>query len=471
MNILKNHTNILKYSLLAAGLLTLASCSDNLDQEPQTSLTQKSIFADQAHIESNLLGVYKSAKDIIPLYLLAANEARGEDFIDLSNNSLECYESYNMIVGLTSTDNTNVWRQLYLAINNANTFLADLDNAQEIAGQKYAQYKAEAKFVRALSYYYLNDLFAEPYKLDPNAKSVVLRLIPDNSTSGNDLAQSTVSEVYNQILSDLSDDDIAALPTATGTYDAETRATQAAAHVLRQRIYLEQEQWQKAIDEGNAVNGYSLEADPATNFESSTSTTENIFTWPMASTNRGGSLSAPAYFYRSGGDFIIDIKSGIYSKPAYSQASDKRISELTDYNATNDQYLSKKFTDDQTYLDWVPEFRYAEVLLNNAEAYYNIGNEAQAKALLEQVRRRSINASDDILDLNSLSGTDLRDAIYNERRLEFLGEGIRSLDLHRRGDTIIKRAGTTQEIVTAPGTSGYVWPIPTSERSSNKLID
>lgn len=454
-----------------SALLTLTACTDSLDQEPKTELTAASIFSDQSHIESNLLGLYSSAKALIPNKLLAINEARGEDFINLSVNSYEAYEAYQMNVGLTTSDNSSTWSSLYGTINNVNTFLANIENAQSAAGSNYAQYVAEAKFIRALAYYYLNDLYAEPYKLDPNAKSVPLRLKAENSTGDNDLARSTVSEVYAQILSDLSDETIASLPTTTQTYDAETRATQAAAHALRQRIYLEEENWQKAVDEGNAIQGYSLEGDPSANFGSSPSSSEVIFTWPMASTNRGGNQTAPAFYFSSGTNFVIDFTSGIYSKPAYSLAADKRIAQLTRHDDSHDQYLSTKFSDSRTYLDWVPEFRYAETLLNNAEAYYQLGDEAHARQALLQVRRRSVAAADDIIDVNSLSGNDLLQAIYNERRLEFLGEGIRSLDLHRRGDTITKQAGTAGEFSTAPYDDGYVFPIPTSERSANKLIE
>ena len=112
------------------------------------------------------------------------------------------------------------------------------------------------------------------------------------------------------------------------------------------------------------------------------------------------------------------------------------------------------------------------ILVNRqlAEAYYNIGNEAKAKELLLLVRRRSIAKSADALDETKLSGTTLRDAIYNERRLEFLGEGIRSIDIHRRGETFLKRAGSLREIKVLPTDKNYIWPIPLSETTQNKLL-
>lgn len=461
-----------KNKIFTIGLLSVAlfaSCSGSLDKEPPLDLTDKEIFADTQHIESNLLGLYGSAKSIIGLRLFDFNVARGDEFINQSVNNNEAISSYEMTVGQTTLDNTETWTQLYQTINNVNTFLEGIESAKDVAGTNYDQWVAEAKFVRALSYYYLNDLYAQPYLLDKDAKSVPLRLKSENSTSNNDLKRSTVTEVYAQIEDDLSDANIAHLPSSTNSYDAVTRASQGAAHVLRQRIYMEQGLWDKAITEGLAVTGYTLESDIANVFASPYITSETIFSFPMSETNRGSRQSAPAYYFYDGTRFVIDTTSGILSKEAYSLASDDRVSELTSLVGT--QPISTKFKDSQNYLDWTPVFRYAEVLLNLSESYYQNGDETSARKYLSQVRQRSVKEADDILDVNSLSGESLQQAIYNERRAEFIGEGIRSLDIHRRGEDFVKQGGTVKEIRISPSTNGYIWPIPTIERSANKLIE
>lgn len=460
------------YKIFTIGLLSLAlfaSCADSLDKEPPLDLTNKEIFADTQHIESNLLGLYGSAKSIIGLRLFDFNVARGDEFINQSVNNNEAISSYEMTVGQTSSDNTETWTQLYQTINNVNTFLEGINEAKAIAGSNYDKWVAEAKFIRALSYYYLNDLYAQPYLLNKDAKSVPLRLKSENTTGNNDLRRSTVSEVYAQIEDDLSDANIANLPSSTNSYEAVTRASQGAAHVLRQRIYMEQGQWDKAITEGLAIEGYNLESDIANLFASPYITNETIFSFPMSETNRGSRQSAPAYYFYDGTRFVIDFTSGIQSKAAYSLSSDARIAKLTGKVGT--QPISTKFKDSQNYLDWTPIFRYAEVLLNLAESYYQNGDEPSARKYLSQVRHRSIKEADDVLDINSLSGEALKEAIYNERRAEFIGEGIRSLDIHRRGEDFIKQGGTVKEIRISPSTNGYIWPIPTIERSANKLID
>ena len=71
--------------------------------------------------------------------------------------------------------------------------------------------------------------------------------------------------------------------------------------------------------------------------------------------------------------------------------------------------------------------RYADLLLMHAEAAYQNGDEQAARTSLEKVRDRVGLATD-----MSLSGTDLRDAIWKERRLELAGEQHRLFDLRRQ---------------------------------------
>lgn len=227
-------------------------------------------------------------------------------------------------------------------------------------------------------------------------------------------------------------------------------------------MHLEEQDWKKAIADGLAVTGYSLESTVAEVFNTNINS-EVIFSFPMADTNKGGSQQSLAYYYYSGTVFVVDPIFSYRSKDAYNLDKDTRISLLQE--KTDDNYKLKKFTDASSFLDWVPLLRYAEVKLNLAEAYYQDGQEDKARQQLSDVRRRSISEQDDILDISGLSGIALRDAIYLERRAEFVGEGLRSLDITRRAENFVKRNGTF-----TVNDDGYTWPIPTSERVNNNLI-
>ena len=62
-----NYNKILAIGFI--GLALFSSCADDLDKEPKLNLTDKEIFADSQHIESNLLGIYGSAKNKVHINL------------------------------------------------------------------------------------------------------------------------------------------------------------------------------------------------------------------------------------------------------------------------------------------------------------------------------------------------------------------------------------------------------------------
>ena len=113
-------------------------------------------------------------------------------------------------------------------------------------------------------------------------------------------------------------------------------------------------------------------------------------------------------------------------------------------------------------------FRYAEVLLSLAEARVRSTNsvDAQALALLNAVRGRS-NPTGVYTAASFTSASAMANAILLERRIEFLGEGLRNTDLLRL-DATIPGKGTIGPV--EPNNVLYVWPIPSTELLTNSLI-
>ncbi|MDR1646232.1 MAG: RagB/SusD family nutrient uptake outer membrane protein [Tannerellaceae bacterium] len=458
------------YSLFLLSITIFSSCEDFLEKEPPLYFTENEVFSDPNRLEAAVNGLYLGIKSQYALggkvFVIVDNI--GDDFINVANNGYELTFTYDMKVTLDRQESYELWRYTYLAINRCNTFLKNIEANREAAGANYDRYVAEAKFVRALGYYYLHQIYTMPYVINPNAKSVVLRLDAEGSLENNNLARSSSTEVLDQILQDLSASD--ALPTGVGTEEFIVRATQAAAEALRQRIYLVKGEWDNAIASGSKITGYTLADDIVSIFRAPYITSEHIFSLPFDATNRPGGQYATGYYYIGGKSNHIDVVAGIVSIPGYGNPKDARIAGLTNIN-DGGKFLAK-YTN-STYIDWLPIFRYAEVLLNSAEAHFNKGEEAQALALLKQVRTRSLAPADDELNLDGLTGNALKTAIINERRLELLGEGVRGLDILRRGETFYKQPGTDYQLIVEPekGINGYIWPIPQFERSNNKLIE
>lgn len=137
----------------------------------------------------------------------------------------------------------------------------------------------------------------------------------------------------------------------------------------------------------------------------------------------------------------------------------------------------------------IPIIRYAEVLLNKAEACYRLGQEGPANDAVKAVRDRVG------LPYTSKSGEDLWNAIRQERKIELAYEGHWYWDLRRwevahkaypeglsgyqlHGLKITKDGNTfTYEYVSVDDKDRnfpeklYRFPMPTSELTSNKLVD
>lgn len=460
---------IIIFSALCGSLL-LGSCSSSfLDKEPPLYVNETDIFTSPTRIEATLNGLYAAIKNTGSKSLMGGKsylvfDNRGDDIINISNNLVTLFNTYNMNVGITDAENADTWTYAYLAINKVNTFLQSLEGAKEVAGENYNRYVQEAKFIRALAYYYLNNLYPTPYSVNPDAKSVPLRLIAEVGTDNNNMPRSTVKQVYAQILEDLKD--ISALDTKVNTYASVTHATQAAANMLKMRVYMAMNDWGNAIAAGKLVTGYELTDDVTLIYKSPYFSKESIFSLPMADTNIPNTQQSLAEYYYDGKIMLIDTKNGIMSKANYSLSADKRIEAFKGSTG-----LLLKFTDAKTKLQWVPIFRYAETLLDLAECYANQPDgEASAREMLKQVRRRSIAADVDPLNIDALSGDALKEAIYNERRIEFIGEGIRGIDIMRRGATFTK-VGANETIEVKPTDEKYTWPIPQVELLINQDIN
>lgn len=127
-----------------------------------------------------------------------------------------------------------------------------------------------------------------------------------------------------------------------------------------------------------------------------------------------------------------------------------------------------KFTDASTFMEWLPIFRYAETLLNLAECYAQTGQTSLAQDCLAAVRRRAIADEADSLNISGLTGEALLTAIENEKRLEFIGEGMRGIELLRKGQTIEK---PSIDLIVTPDDNHYTWPYPETETTVNTAIN
>ena len=119
--------------------------------------------------------------------------------------------------------------------------------------------------------------------------------------------------------------------------------------------------------------------------------------------------------------------------------------------------------------------RSSEMLLNEAEAQYRLGNEAAARALLVELNATSKRDPEYTCDK---SGKALMDEIKLYRGIELWGEGFNWFDLKRWGDTIDRKkyadGGNWMSqyaiTITPDEKNHWTWTIPQSETNYNKGI-
>lgn len=195
-------------------------------------------------------------------------------------------------------------------------------------------------------------------------------------------------------------------------------------------------------------------------FSSNYTTTESIFSMPMTALNFVGGQSSLGYEFNTNQEYSLN-PSGIVGNPAWSANDVRRTMLRTNSTGT---YITK-YSHAQ-FLDYVPVIRYAEVLLNYAEAAAKTGNVAKGTELLTAVRKRSDPAYT-FPPSTTVKSEELVNTILLERRIEFLGEGRRSNDILRNLLTIPSK-GTAPAI--SPSQPEYIFPIPNAEISSNKEL-
>jgi hypothetical protein len=480
---------ILKYSLsIFLVMLIVTSCQKNqLNPVSSTSISAATAFATAGRIASQVHGLYTSLKSgsYMGGRYLIYSDIRGENFINNTNNAFTGSTVWNFTVLGNDGNIDNMWNAAYSTINQVNVFLDGMQNGGDaiVSSDSAQQFHGEAKFVRAVAYYGILQLFAPPYTSDSTQKGLPLRLTPVISGGSSNLARSTVAEVYAQILSDLNDAE-AELPSSYS--DATTNTVHAhknTAIAFKTRVYLSMGNYAQVISEANKIVSTTAPfkastgvantlqtniADVFTNY----TTTESIFSLPFNGTteNPGGQNQLGAYYLSpeggGTGEYYLN-PNGVVADANWSNSDARRRFIDTTTASGNQQWLTK-FSAGPPYADWVPVLRYSEVLLNLAEAITRSTNtvDARAVALLNAVRNRS-DASKTFTVADFANAAALVNSILEERNIELLGEGMRSSDIMRLGLTF-PAIGSLRSAIS-PSSPGYVFPAPTSETQYNSL--
>lgn len=526
---------IIIFGIMLSALM-ISSCVKDLDVTPNDPTRILDLGADPSYIKMALGKIYAS-------FIISGQGANGGDDITASDgNFFTTMRALWNLQEITTDEaicawgdvgiadlNTQTWspsnpfltalyQRLALSITYANDFII---KAQTIGGENSERYVAEARFLRALAYYWAIDLFGQfPFTTEEDG---VGKFFPEIGSR---------TEIFNYI-----EDELLAIENTLGAPKSSyPQADQAAAWMLLARLYLNAEvytgtpRWadckiycDKVIGSGQ----YSLATNYRQNFSADNdgrSNPEMIFAWEQDGTNVQGYVgttfiiesSSDAVYLRAE-DFhgltsntnwngnrarinflakMVDTLA-VYgngpipaSDPTLSLAPDKRVflkikkaRNIPAPSASGDYGIGVyKFTarnaDGSRAANYntafastdFPVFRLADAYMMRAEALYRIGGAANIDAAVLDINRIRERAYGNTSGNITAADLDL-DFLIDERGREFYYEAQRRTDLVRfgkftGGDYLWQWKGGA---LAGTSTSEHLdlFPIPGDELSSN----
>ncbi|MDJ1467067.1 RagB/SusD family nutrient uptake outer membrane protein [Xanthocytophaga flava] len=381
---------------------------------------------------------------------------------------------------------TNTWNWLYSSIFSANLAVAQLENANADPAKI-----AEARVLRAFFYYLLMDDYGN------------VPFYTENTITVDKLPQVSRAEIYQFVVNELTNNVDKLSTNKGGEYYG--RFNRWAGYALLAKVYLNAEvytgtaKWNECLaaceklTEGGfslhpgAANAssplgyqyYELFGDKLPDDETilaiyvqANVVSRNIFT--IRSLNGPNALAlfgfngwngtiVPKSYYEKFSDADIRKKQFLVGAQPGGVTYTPEVTSLDNPGADRNAGVRNMKFYPVTPMDGggasndFPIYRYADILLMQAECYVRLGNASQAKSLVDAVRVRA--------GLNALTANPTLTDIYNERVLELNWEG------HHRQDMI--RFGTFLQPNDFRGASEEhrkLFPIPTDALNTNPAL-
>jgi hypothetical protein len=440
----------IRYSIILFTLLIAGGCENILDKPIQGLQVKENYFATEEECQRAVYACYESLSpddwwqldffwmvgDVCSDEAFKGNAIEGDqrDFGNLANFNIQSNNEWLEFKWLFS----------YTTIMRCNLVIENVPGSPSSQENKDL-FIAEAKFLRAFSY----------FELVKNYGGVPL-VLSEVTADEPAIPRSTEEAVYTQIIQDLKD---AAnyLPYKSEQTAAEIgRATKGAAHAYIAKAYVYQEKWDEAKPYADSIV-QSMEYNLDDSFEDVWSVQNpngngSIFelqhsdhdvhyigsALPVLSRSRadgGWGFGTPSSYLENAmaGDPRLQwtiIKEGD-NVDADHPAYDTQLSENESGRINRKYYIPisdrpSEWEHARSPLNHIV-FRYADLLLLQAEILYHTSDEGGARNAVNEVRNR--------VGLTPIasSGPNLLLAIYKERQMELAMEGHRYYDLKRTG--------------------------------------
>lgn len=445
-------------------LLSFTSCSDDfLSQLDPNAVIVGDYFKTESDVQLAVNGLYQALRsgsnigEGSTLYSEERSDNTGRD--DNQSNAGEPFQFNDFSILPSNSYLKTHWSNMYDAIARCNVLLSRIDQVTFTSEDLKQRYIAETKFVRGLLYFHMVRKFGD---LPLSTVEVTTK------EQANELAfRQPEATVYAQIVTDLTDALASNLPNTQWEY-AVGRTSKAAINAILGQVYLTMG---ATMTEGSAANfqraeqyltaAYGMRTfgklseipyEEVFDVDSKMTCKELIFqvqylqgdqnySSSIARNNqaRGETINSQFASTGIGGNVKMDLVKDYETNDIRKDFSIK----FATHAQVNDYFITK-FRDNSDAAgtagwggnDWIL-IRYADVMLLLAEAKMNLGKNAEAIALLDEVRERaglpSYATSRNDAAYNSKYPT-LKDAILHERRVELAFENHRWFDLIRNYD-------------------------------------
>ncbi len=471
-----------KLIIAFATVITVSSCVKDLDRVPFVEVTSATVYNDAANYKQilaklyiglavsgqqgpagkpDISGIDEGFSTYLRQYWKAQELPTDEAVIGWNDGSLPDYHKMTW----TSSNEfiTAMYNRIYYQLGVCNEFIRETTDAKlgsrGITLTDIKAMRAEARFLRALSYYHALDMFgAVPFVTEENAVGAFLP------------RQASKIELFNYIESELKAIDadlVAARQNEYGRADKGAAATLLAKLYLNAQVYIGQPKYTECVEQCKKViaGGYSLESSYQNLFLADNNTSkEMIFpiqfdgthtkTWGgmtfLVHAPIGGSMN-PATFGVNGGwgglrttkafvGLFSDITGKTDSRAMFH--TDGQKLDIADIGTFTDGYAITKYKNvtqagkagsdvEGNFPDNdFPMFRLADVYLMYAEAVVRGGtggDNATALQYVNAIRQRAYKGASGNLTTIGL------DVILAERGRELYWEGQRRTDLIRFG--------------------------------------
>ena len=442
------------FLLLITCVTFMYACSDDfLNLTPNDRVTTEKLYKKADDFNIAVIGCYSKLQGQINYYT-ELSEYRSDNMY-LSAPTAGTQDRYDIDQFVETAANgilSDAWANYNNGVYRCNLVLDQIDDAS-FDTQLKNQYKGEAMFIRAFTYFNMYQIWGG---VPTTRKTVTI-------TEALQIGRSSGEEMYEFIAGDL--EYIINENLLPSTYDSKNtgRATMGAAKTLLGKVYLTFGKWEEARDVLSSVIGnYSLQSNPADVFDVTKKMNAEIIFAIRFNKNEIGeghgfwhSISSPANAVNPSPQLLA----------SYADPTDAR-KELISYVPSGNVYVLKKFYDvrSETTTNVGNDFilyRYADVLLMYAEALNEISfsNSVTSPAYtsLNEVYKRACKLDIKISEIPDKAS--FRRRIMVERQREFPFEGHRWFDLVRMGFAREVMAGIGHSIADYQ----LVYPIPKTE--------